>query len=297
MKALVTGWFSFVDMGATAGDLASRDLVCSWLTEAGWKVDVACAPPFVDGVDWREADPASHDLLIFVCGPFGNGPPLTEFFSHFQGVPFFGVNLSMLQDLAEWNPFDLLLERDSSQAAHPDLVFAATYKPVPVAGKILVDPQPEYKDRGRHAEANQALEALLGSNHLAVVDIDTRLDTNRVGLRTPEEIESLIAKMDVVVTTRLHGMVMALKHGVPAVVVDPIAGGAKILRQAESIGWKQVLLAEDLSAEKLQHALDFCLSEDGRVAAGACRAQALETLDAVKGRFMRGLVDLKQTEL
>ena len=36
--------------------------------------------------------------------------------------------------------------------------------------------------------------------------------------------------MDAVVTTRLHGTVLAIKNGVPPVVIDPIAGGRKVLR-------------------------------------------------------------------
>ncbi len=43
--------------------------------------------------------------------------------------------------------------------------------------------------------------------------------------------------MDIVVTTRLHGMVLALKNGVPAIAVDPIVGGAKITQQARAINW------------------------------------------------------------
>ena len=31
MKTLVAGWFSFEQMGASAGDLLARDLVCEWL--------------------------------------------------------------------------------------------------------------------------------------------------------------------------------------------------------------------------------------------------------------------------
>lgn len=50
-------------------------------------------------------------------------------------------------------------------------------------------------------------------------------------------------RMDAVVTTRLHGMVFALKN-VPALAVDPIRGGAKILRQAEAIGWPVVFVAD-----------------------------------------------------
>ena len=123
MSILIAGWFSFEDMGATAGDLLSRDLVCDWLKQAGLDYKVAVAPPFQDGVDWRTLDANSVDAVIFICGPFGNGPPLTDFLPHFAGRPLIGMNLTMLQDLNEWNPFDLLFERDSSKCARPDLVF------------------------------------------------------------------------------------------------------------------------------------------------------------------------------
>ena len=53
MKALVAGWFSFPEMGATAGDVLVRDVVCGWLDEAGCPYDVAVADPFTNGVDWQ----------------------------------------------------------------------------------------------------------------------------------------------------------------------------------------------------------------------------------------------------
>jgi hypothetical protein len=60
MKVLVAGWFSFEDMGATAGDLMARDVACDWLHAAGHACDVALAPPFVGGVDWRAVDPEAY---------------------------------------------------------------------------------------------------------------------------------------------------------------------------------------------------------------------------------------------
>ena len=59
MVVLVTGWFSFEQMGATAGDLLVRDLVCEWLECAGLSCDVPLAPPFSGGVDWRSVDPTN----------------------------------------------------------------------------------------------------------------------------------------------------------------------------------------------------------------------------------------------
>src|SRR5437870_2003591 len=160
LKTLVAGWFSFADMGATAGDLLCRDLACEWLTRAGRDYDVAHAPPFAGGVDWRVADPRGYAEVVFVCGPFGNGPPLVEFLERFRDCRLVGLNLSLLEPLEAWNPFDLLWERDSSARCHPDLALLAPGPRVPVAGLVLIHPQPEYGARDRHQVANDALRRL-----------------------------------------------------------------------------------------------------------------------------------------
>jgi hypothetical protein len=48
---------------------------------------------------------------------FGNGWPVTDFLERFRHCRLAGVKLSMLQPLDVWNPFELLIERDSSAAA------------------------------------------------------------------------------------------------------------------------------------------------------------------------------------
>ena len=70
MKVILAGWYSFEQMGASAGDLLTRDLVCQWLDEISLSYDVALAPPFAGGVDWRAVDPSQYDYVIFACGPF-----------------------------------------------------------------------------------------------------------------------------------------------------------------------------------------------------------------------------------
>src|SRR5687768_3468815 len=143
MKALVAGWFSFKGMGATAGDLMVRDVVCDWLDEAGYRFDVAVDAPFHHerGLDWRGAPPRDYACVIFVCGPLGNGPPVTEFFEHFRDCAKVGLDVTMLQNLTEWNPFELLIERDSDRVANPDFSLASVAPKVPVVGVILAHPQ------------------------------------------------------------------------------------------------------------------------------------------------------------
>ena len=223
--------------------------------------------------------------MIFVCGPFGNGEPIVSFLEHFQVCRLIGLDLSMLQPVDEWNPFDLLLERDSSRESRPDLSFLSRSPHVPVVGLILVHPQSEYGERGRHAHVHDLIHDMLGHVEAAIMPIDTRLDTNAGGLRSPAEIESLIAKVDLVVTTRLHGMVLALKNSVPAIVVDPIAGGAKITRQAQAIGWPIVFHGDACSREELESAFRYCLTGEAKEQARICVQMASRDLGFTQGEI------------
>jgi len=289
MKTLVAGWFSFEHMGASAGDLLARDVVCEWFEEAGQDYEVALDPPFEGGVRWEKRKPEDYDRVVFVCGPFGNGPPVDRFLQHFSGCELIGVNLSMLEPLEVWNPFDLLLERDSSAASRPDLTMLSTGRLVPVVGLVLIDEQPEYGESDLRKLANDAFDRLIASRPMSVVRIDTRLDVNSTGLRTASEVESLIARMDVVLTTRLHGLVLALKNGVPAVAIDSVAGGHKVSRQAETLGWPHVFRADELDEKALHRAFSLCLQEETRDEARACRTRAIAKLQNVREEVVRRL--------
>lgn len=281
-KALLAGWFSFENMGATAGDVLVCDLVCEWLHRAGREYDVARAAPFSGGVDWREVDPRAYGDLVFVCGPCGRCKPLDDLLARFSHCRLSGLNLSMIEPLSDWNPFAFLAERDSSERTLPDLTFAVPPKLEPVVGLSLVHPQNEYGSRARHTQVEKSIRELLNAVAAAVIPIDTRLDVPENPLRSPAQIESVIARMDLIVTTRLHGMVFALKHGVPAIAVDPIAGGAKILAQARAIGWPIVFTPETLTPESLRDAWDYCLSRGGAQKALDCAKRAARRLRSVE---------------
>ena len=288
-RILLLGWFSFPAMGATAGDLLVRDLVAGWLKEAHVRFDVALAEPFTGGVDWQAVEPTAYTDLVFVCGPFGNGYPITDLLARFAGCRLHGLDLTVLQPLAEWNPFTQLIERDSDRTSRPDLVFLSEHRPVPVVGVVLVHPQQEYGDRGLHSAANAAIEELLSGREVACVAIDTRLDVNEGLLRSPAQVEALIARMDVIVTTRLHGLVLALKNGLPALAIDPIAGGGKVKRQADSLGWPIVFTADALDQGELSTAMDFCLKIEAMRLARQSRQRAARLLAPLREEFLRGL--------
>jgi len=292
MKTLVAGWFSFENGHGTAGDLLARDLACEWLKQAGYAYDIAYVSPFDGDVDWRMVDPDSYSHVVFVCGPFERGELEAEFLRRFAHCRMIGLNLSMIEPLDEWNPFDLLFERNSSEAVSTDMVFLSEQPHVPVVGVCLV----EAYDGALVEEANTAIRRLVDSKEMSVVQIDTRLDGNTTGLRSPAEIESLIARLDALITTRLHGTVLALKNGVPVVAIDPQAGGAKIRYQAEKIGWPKVFNADTLTDVALQNALAYCLSEDGRAKAREVADRAKAMVLQTRNRFVSALTHPEQWE-
>jgi len=294
MRILVAGWFSFDEVVATVGDLLALDVLCGWLDRAQLTYEVASAPLLGGVIDWRAADPADYDRVIFVCGPFGRRPLLAEFVDRFGERPLVGVDLTMLEGEGAWNPFDLLFERDgeANGRARPDLSFAAEPAPaLAVTAVLLAHAQGEYPD-GLHRASAEAIARLPDVRPTALFHTDTDLlDADRV--RSAAEVVSLIARADVVVTTRLHGLVLALRQGVPAVAIDPIPGGAKVTRQAEAIGWPAVLSAASLSDEALGEAFDFCLTPEARSRARECADGAQRELADLEESFVAALGKLR----
>lgn len=281
-RALVAGWFSFAQGHATAGDVLACREACRWLQSVGCPFDVAFAPPFEGGVDWRSVDPLAYSDVLFVCGPFQKGELEAEFLHRFAGCRLFGLNLSMAAPASEWNPFDFLIVRDDEVETNADMVFLAERRPVPLIGTCLVELHPE----AQVERVNAAVKALLHEVEAAIVQIDTRLDANESGLRTPAEVETAIARVDALVTTRLHGLVLALKNGVPVLALDAVPGGGKILRQARKVGWPLVNTLDQADAAWLSEGLAWCLTEEARGAAAECGERARAQAEHVRDRFL-----------
>ena len=284
-RAIVAGWFSYTHSDFTAGDLLACDLVREWLQEAGIESDVALVAPLTGGVALDRADPAGYSHAVFVCGPFHPAKLESEFLAKFRECITIGVNLSLPVPLTEWNPFSELFERNSSRASHADVVFATKEPKVPVIGLCLV----EAFEGADTRKANAAIQRLLAGQQGAIVPIDTRLDVNETGLRSKAEVESLIARMDVVVTTRLHGTVLALKNGVPVVVIDPEPGESRVLMQAKAIGWPIAFAVDAIDDKILRRALDYCLTPEARAKAAECRARADADVADIRARFIAAI--------
>lgn len=284
-KAVVAGWFSYRDGHATAGDLLAADVLCAWLSELGINHVRAVAPPFTGGRDLTILDAADFTHAFFVCGPWQKTALEADFVRRFGSCRLVGLNLSLDDPPGEWRPFDLLIERDSLAATHPDLVFASHNPLPPTVGICLVEPHAE-ADVDR---AEAAIGRLLSRHELACLRIDTRLDANETGLRTKGEVEAVIGRMDAIVTTRLHGVVLALKNGVPVLAIDAARGGGKISRQCKRIGWPNVLTLNELADARLDEALAFVLSAKARRTAANCAKQSYAATDEIRSLLAREL--------
>jgi hypothetical protein len=116
---------------------------------------------------------------------------------------------------------------------------------------------------------NAALTGWLAGQTCAPVPLETRLDTRDWRLcSTTAAFDALLRRLDVVITTRLHGLALALRAGVPVLAIDPVHGGGKVTAQASAWQWPALLTADQAAdPARLDHWWHWCLSARGRQAA------------------------------
>jgi hypothetical protein len=270
-RVLLTGWFSFRDGEATAGDVLAERQVSSALTRAGIVHDTAWSPGFRPGaLSLEAARPEAYDTLLFVCGPV-HGPQVAALHVRFRACRRLAAGVTVVDpaDPAATG-FDEIVARDGTAApARRDLAAGAPAGPLPpVAGVVLSHGQGEYGERRRHEEVNDRITSWLAGKDCARLPAETRLATDDWRLcATGEQFLALVSRLDLVVTTRLHGLVLALRTGTPVIAVDPVAGGAKVTAQATALRWPALIDAGALTPDILDHWWHWALSEPGRLAA------------------------------
>ncbi|MFE0847983.1 polysaccharide pyruvyl transferase family protein [Streptomyces rochei] len=288
-RILVTGWFSFLHGEATAGDVLALRRVEEVLREAGLAYDVVWSPGFrAEGTHFEDLDPAAYSRLVFVCGP-AHGWQVEELHQRFAHCVRIAVGVSVIDPGSPAvTGFHRVLARDA-EGTGPTLDLAARAPALParpVAGVVLTHGQHEYGGQRRHEEVAAALTRWLAGKDCARLELETRLDAHDWRLcGTPAQLEAVLTRLDLVVTDRLHGLVLALRAGTPALAVDPVEGGAKVTAQARACGWPALVAAERLTEEALEHWWEWCLT-GGRseaVRIGAAFRSADAEADAADG--------------
>lgn len=106
--------------------------------------------------------------------------------------------------------------------------------------------------RWRGEAGDAAIDRLVRRHRYVPVPFDTRLATDDWRVPSaPEQVAALVRRCDLVVTSRMHGLVLALRAGVPVLAVDPIAGGAKVSAQARAWSWPAVACPAELDRRAL----------------------------------------------
>ena len=259
-------------------DVLSMEAVRDSLLEAGLGVDVAWSPRLrADGLSLEQADPNRYTHLLFICGP-AHGRQVRQLHERFVHCRRLAVGVSIVEaDDPAVTGFHQILARDGDGVAHRDLAAAPRCAQVPVVGVVLAHAQHEYGERQRHDAVHSVLTSWLSRQDCARLPLDTRLDGRDWRFaRTSGELESVIRRLDVMVTTRMHGLVLALKNGIPVVAVDPIAGGAKVSAQATAWAWPAVVTADSFTEADLDHWWAWCRSADCAVRTARCKGEAAD---------------------
>jgi hypothetical protein len=258
MRVLVTGWFSFDEVIATIGDELGADVVVGWLTELGIDHDVAWAPYLGRGPHWRDLDATDYTHLVFVSGPLMDMPLVRELTAAFDHAQRWAVNVSVVPDDAS-GLFHRVWARDAPGLARPDLAIGTATPDVPVVAVAFAPTQEEYGDRSQADGVRATIEGWLGARGMSWFELDMDLYA-KPNERFPAQVEALVRRADVLVSMRLHGLVLGLTHGVPVIACDAIAGGAKVSAQAAALGWPVVLRAGEIDPTTLDAALEHALS-------------------------------------
>jgi hypothetical protein len=254
------------------------------LSEAEIPWRSAWSPVFRPGeLTLEDADPADYTHLVFACGP-AHGAQVLSLHQKFAGCLRIAVGVSVIdgEDPAVTG-FHHVLARDGDLSSTVDLSATVGISEMPVTGVILAPGQAEYGDRRRHDQVHDALVARLKDKDCAPVPLDTRLDsTDWRNCGTPDQFVAILRRLDLVVSTRLHGLVLALRAGRPVLAVDPVASGSKVSAQAAAWDWPALITAEELCGPDGRSSFDrwwdWCLSAEGARRAQACGQDVREAL-------------------
>jgi hypothetical protein len=208
-------------------------------------------------VDFDAIDRQGYDAVVYVCGPITRGHK--KFFAGFPSTKKIAVGVSVTSGADPLTFIDAVYARDSESNRSFDLALADIGYPHFKAGVdvrddrvavCLVGGQAEYGNDDGHERA-----AALGEQASAgrkTVPVQTLLDQTRP---IPASVEIDLQCASSLITTRMHGALLAIYHGVPVVSVDQIRGGAKVTRIVSQLEWP-VFNAWTATPEQLTEELD-----------------------------------------
>lgn len=309
-RRILVAWFGSFDGHGTIGDLRSLEAVVSHLVGRGHDVRHATAAelaiPGAARVKWDEVAPEHMDLLLFVCGPILKRHPETgALFARFAAGVMAGLGVSILpaDDPNFLNPFRKVFARQGLRERYGDVAIVAPKgidletihrgndaerRKECVIGVCLRGNQGEYgAARCKAAEVATLFEQLsslvVRHGNGRILEIENQL---RRAAIPADEIEKRYEQCDLVLTSRFHGAMMAMRAGVPFIAIDQIAGGAKVEPLLRDLGWRSIYRVDAVNALAIvRDGLDLIVDPRADELARACETaireanRTLERLD------------------
>lgn len=300
-RVLVT-WYGSFGHG-TIGDLRSMESVVTHLHALGHRVshatDLDVEIPGSHRVDWRTVDPVFFDCVLFVCGPILRSHiESSRLFSRFSSSRIAGVGVSLFSpdDFNYYNPFQAVFARQGADKDYGDVAIVA---PTPLKTERLWrkrNPRIGIVLRGKQAEYGVELclwaeteTLVLRTAWAATRNIQgeiTAIENHLVHSReSPDKIEQHYAECDLILTSRFHGAIEALRSGVPFIAIDQIKGGGKVMKLLSRLGWRHVYKVEDVNLDAIAQAASSLLRDPMRPQLLEARSEAIsranETLQSL----------------
>lgn len=290
-KLLITWYGSFAGHG-TIGDLRALESVVTHVVGRGHDVTHATAGnidvPGATRISLDEAEPNDYDGVGFVCGPILNFHPQTNaLFQRFQARRLAGIGVSILPADHKYfsNPFSDVIAREGGPTNYGDVaivaptsVFPAIPKNQFVIGLALRGIQADYGEGTCLWQQTESVAFALASTVLRqrrghTLTIDNHL--TRSG-KTPDEIEQQYAACDLIITSRFHGAITAMRYGVPFIALDQIRGGAKVYSLLNDLGCRHVYRVDLLEQVDLRPEMLSLTHENARADVIRYRQHAVE---------------------
>lgn len=268
--------------GPTVGDLMAVENLSRRLTTAGCEHAIVSHPELGLAGHFAVEDICAIkpvERLVFVCGPLTDKGMLRDVLAIQAGAKKIAAGVSILANHAAMTRrFDRVIARDGAPQSYFDLAIGSVTAPAPTIsldaiGVCLRGKQGEYggRRRGLADEAGRLIDRTIAGTGSKTATLNTLLSPrNRA-----DDILAAFASVDAVITTRMHGALLALAAGKPVIALDQIPGGAKVTSVVARTGWPLVGNVAEMDEAALRRAFDHLASAGTDVAAAQQRMLAL----------------------
>ncbi|MEI9417673.1 capsular polysaccharide synthesis protein [Mesorhizobium sp. Cs1321R2N1] len=298
-------WYGSLKDNGTIGDLLAVQSVAARMKALGSNFrHVTASTAFeISGerVAPDEFEGSDYAALVFVCGPIIRDHPIVEtIIRRFPSISKIGVSISLFarEHINYVQPFDVVLAREGGGRRFEDVAILAPSRVTPkrvrelneplVVGLVLRGEQSEYGPQSSLHDRTSALTArvldsLRTKYQVRTLEIEHHL--TRSG-RAPVEIEALYSSCDLVLTSRFHGAVLAMRNEVPFIAIDQIRGGGKLTNLLSTSGWPFVYRIEHAKEDEVTRAALALVEGDKRDLLldiiEYTKSRAVETLNALE---------------